>query len=199
MHIEKNMFDNIFNTVMDIKGKSKDNLNARKDLAIICNRPELQVDERRLNVMPKAVYTLTKDQKRKVCEWVKCLRFPDRYASNLSRCVDMTELRLHGMKNHDCHIFMQKLIPVAFREMVPEHVWSALMEVSLMFQVLCSTTLDIRKVQELENSVAVIICNLEKVFPPAFFDSMEHLILHLPYEARVGGPVQYRWMYPFER
>ncbi|KAL0290179.1 UNVERIFIED_CONTAM: hypothetical protein Sradi_7055600 [Sesamum radiatum] len=199
MHIEKNVFDNIFNTVMDIKGKLKDNLNARKDLTIICNRPELQIDERRPNVMPKAVYTLTKDQKRKVCEWVKCLRFPDGYASNLSRCVDMTELRLHGMKSHDCHIFMQKLIPVAFREMVPEHVWSALTEVSLMFQVLCSTTLDIKKVQELEDSVAVIMCNLEKVFPPAFFDSMEHLILHLPYEARVGGPVQYRWMYPFER
>ncbi|KAK4388358.1 hypothetical protein Sango_2442400 [Sesamum angolense] len=141
MHIEKNVFDNIFNTVMDIKGKAKDNLNARKDLAIICNRPKLQVDERRPNVMPKAVYTLTKDQKRK------------------------------------------KLIPVAFWEMVPEHVWSALTEVSLMFQVLCSTTLDIRKVQELEDSVAVIMCNLEKVFPPAFFDSMEHLILHVLYEA----------------
>ncbi|KAL8087840.1 hypothetical protein AgCh_037835 [Apium graveolens] len=28
---------------------------------------------------------------------------------------------------------------------------------------------------------------------------MEHLTIHLPYEARVGGPVQYRWMYPFER
>ncbi|KAL8146356.1 hypothetical protein AgCh_004193 [Apium graveolens] len=28
---------------------------------------------------------------------------------------------------------------------------------------------------------------------------MEHLIIHLPYEARVGGPVQYWWMYPFER
>lgn len=28
---------------------------------------------------------------------------------------------------------------------------------------------------------------------------MEHLPIHLPYEARVGGLVQYRWMYPFER
>ncbi|PNX91366.1 hypothetical protein L195_g047496, partial [Trifolium pratense] len=28
---------------------------------------------------------------------------------------------------------------------------------------------------------------------------MEHLVVHLPYEAKVGGPVQYRWMYPFER
>ncbi|KAL0352300.1 UNVERIFIED_CONTAM: hypothetical protein Scaly_1618700 [Sesamum calycinum] len=28
---------------------------------------------------------------------------------------------------------------------------------------------------------------------------MDHLIVHLPYEARIGGPVQYRWMYSFER
>jgi hypothetical protein len=28
---------------------------------------------------------------------------------------------------------------------------------------------------------------------------MEHLIVHLPYEARVGGPVTFRWMYQPER
>ncbi|KAL0287118.1 UNVERIFIED_CONTAM: hypothetical protein Sangu_2706600 [Sesamum angustifolium] len=28
---------------------------------------------------------------------------------------------------------------------------------------------------------------------------MEHLIIHLLYEARLGGLVQYRWIYPFER
>ncbi|KAL0445745.1 UNVERIFIED_CONTAM: hypothetical protein Slati_1702400 [Sesamum latifolium] len=112
MHIEKNMFDNIFNTVMDIKGKTKDNLNARKDLQIICNRSELEVDERRPYVMPKAVYTLTRDQKKRIFEWITSLKFPDGYASNLSRCVDMANLRLHGMKSHDCHVFMQKLIPI---------------------------------------------------------------------------------------
>ncbi|KAL2230585.1 UNVERIFIED_CONTAM: hypothetical protein Sindi_1652900 [Sesamum indicum] len=32
MYIEKNVFENIFNTVMDIKEKMKDTLNARKDL-----------------------------------------------------------------------------------------------------------------------------------------------------------------------
>ncbi|KAL0402326.1 UNVERIFIED_CONTAM: hypothetical protein Slati_4262500 [Sesamum latifolium] len=31
------------------------------------------------------------------------------------------------------------------------------------------------------------MCNLEKIFPPSFFDSIEHLIVHLPYEARVGN------------
>jgi len=28
---------------------------------------------------------------------------------------------------------------------------------------------------------------------------MQHLLVHLPYEAKVGGPVQYRWMYHIER
>jgi hypothetical protein len=32
MHNEKNVFDNVFNIVMDVKGKRKDNLKARHDL-----------------------------------------------------------------------------------------------------------------------------------------------------------------------
>ena len=40
---------------------------------------------------------------------------------------------------------------------------------------------------------------MEKIFPPSFFDIMEHLPVHLPDEALLGGPVQYWWMYPFER
>jgi hypothetical protein len=51
----------------------------------------------------------------------------------------------------------------------------------------------------MENEIPMILCKLERIFPPGFFDSMEHLVVHLAYEARLGGPVQYRWMYPFER
>ncbi|KAL0310475.1 UNVERIFIED_CONTAM: hypothetical protein Scaly_2924800 [Sesamum calycinum] len=52
--------------VMDIKKKTKDNMNGRRDLKIICNRLELELDERKSNVMPKVVYTLAKEQKRRV-------------------------------------------------------------------------------------------------------------------------------------
>ena len=40
---------------------------------------------------------------------------------------------------------------------------------------------------------------MEKVFPPGFMNVMQHLLLHLPWEAKVGGPVQFRWMYSQER
>ena len=45
----------------------------------------------------------------------------------------------------------------------------------------------------------VLKCKLEMIFPPAFFDIMVHLVIHLYDEAIMGGPVQMRWMYPFER
>ncbi|KAL0413242.1 UNVERIFIED_CONTAM: hypothetical protein Sradi_1525900 [Sesamum radiatum] len=106
INIENNVFDNIFNTVMDIKRKMKDNLNAQKDLMIVSNRLELEVDERRSNVMPKAVYTLTKNQRKKICDYISGLKFFDGYASNLTRCVDVKGLRMHDMKSHDCHIFI---------------------------------------------------------------------------------------------
>ncbi|KAL2241029.1 UNVERIFIED_CONTAM: hypothetical protein Sindi_0744100, partial [Sesamum indicum] len=100
-------------------GKTKDNLNTRRDLKIICNRSKHELDERRMNVMPKAVYTLTKEQKRRIFKWICGFKFPDGYASNLACCVDMIELWMYGMKSHNCHIFMQKLNPTAFRDRFP--------------------------------------------------------------------------------
>jgi len=43
MHIEKNVFENIFNTVMDVKGKTKDNIKARLDLELFCNRTNMKL------------------------------------------------------------------------------------------------------------------------------------------------------------
>lgn len=72
-------------------------------------------------------------------------------------------------------------------------------ELSLFFEEICATELRAATMETAELAIIEIICKLEKIFPPAFFDVMEHLVVHLPYEAKVGGPVQYRWMYPFER
>ena len=44
-----------------------------------------------------------------------------------------------------------------------------------------------------------MICKLEKIFPPGFFTPMTHLLLHLPNEVLLGGPVQYHWQYDPER
>ena len=53
--------------------------------------------------------------------------------------------------------------------------------------------------EKLEGEILVIIFKLEGIFPPSFFDIMEYLPIHLAHEAKLARPVQYRWMYPFER
>jgi hypothetical protein len=47
--------------------------------------------------------------------------------------------------------------------------------------------------QKLEKEITVPICKMEKIFPPGWFNAMQHLLVHLPWEVKVGGPVQFRW------
>ncbi|GLT29798.1 hypothetical protein SLA2020_046420 [Shorea laevis] len=91
MHCEKNFLDNIKNTVMDDKGCTKDNTNARLDLQLYCNRSELELipQDDETTIKPNATYVLTREQRALICQWLEELRFPDGYASNIARCVNM--------------------------------------------------------------------------------------------------------------
>ena len=53
--------------------------------------------------------------------------------------------------------------------------------------------------QRLEKEIAVLVCKMETVFPHGWFNAMQHLLVHLPWEARVGGHMQFRCMYSQER
>jgi hypothetical protein len=53
--------------------------------------------------------------------------------------------------------------------------------------------------EKLKKEISVLICKLEKIFSLGWFNLMQHLLIHIPYEAKVGGPLQYRWMYHIER
>jgi hypothetical protein len=74
-----------------------------------------------------------------------------------------------------------------------------LAEVSYFYRQLCAKEIRRDVMEQLENEASVLLCKLEKIFPPGFFNPMQHLFIHLPYEAKVGGPVQYRWMFHIER
>ena len=102
------------------------------------------------------------------------------------------------MKSHDYHIFMGRLLPIALRELLPTNIWKALTELSQFLRDLSFTQTHIDGMVHLEKNIPEILCKLEKFFPP-FFNVMEHLPIHLPYQVRVGGPVQYTWMYSSER
>ncbi|CAH9102091.1 unnamed protein product [Cuscuta europaea] len=161
MHIEKNVFDNIFNTVMDFKAKTKDGLASRKDMTMWCDRPELSVALEHTSNVPKAVYQLTEAQKQSILEWLVSLKFPDDYCSSISRCVDIDKQTMTlSMKNHDAQV--QRLLSIALKEMLPADVWDCITEISLLFQSICSTVLDAESLRRLEDCVPILMCNLEK-------------------------------------
>jgi hypothetical protein len=130
---------------------------------------------------------LARKHRREVLEWMQTLIFLDGYAANLRRGVNLSTLRVNGMKSHDYHIWIERLLLVMVRGYVPEHVWLALAELSYFFRQLCTKELSRTMIDDLENVTPVLLCKLEKILPPSFFNPMHHLILHLPYEARMRG------------
>ncbi|XP_042939338.1 uncharacterized protein LOC122274358 [Carya illinoinensis] len=200
MHIEKNICDNVLGTLMDIQGKNKDTVNARKDLEELGLRKELHLQPTTSGYsMVLGSYTLDLDQRRHFCAWLAAVKFPDGFASNISKCVSVGDGKISGMKSHDCHVFMQRLLPVAIGGFLQPNIRLALTELSSFFKALCARTLTLEVLKQLQYDIAIILCKLEMIFPPGFFDIMVHLAIHLPREAFLAGPVQYRWMYPFER
>ena len=124
MHIENNFFENIVNTILNVPGKRKDSKKSRLDLPNICSRSELHI---KINgQVPVPIFRLSSEKKSVLFNWVASeVKFPDGYVSNLSRCVEKGQ-KFSGMKSHDCHVFMQRLLPFAFAELLPTNVHEAL-------------------------------------------------------------------------
>jgi hypothetical protein len=43
MYIEKNMLENTFNTMMNVKGKKKDNMKARMNIPLLCHHKNMDL------------------------------------------------------------------------------------------------------------------------------------------------------------
>ena len=110
MHVEKNVCDNIVGILLKIDGKTNDTNKSRLDLADMNIRKELhlQVQGNKL-VKPLACYMLTGDERKEFCKFIKSVKFPDGYATNLSRNISITDGRTSGLKTHDCHVFYRCL------------------------------------------------------------------------------------------
>jgi hypothetical protein len=85
------------------------------------------------------------------------------------------------------------------RGFLDKDTYEALSDLGKFFRELCSITLKRDVLAEMRKEIPIILVKLEKIFPPAFFDVMVHLAVHVPDEALWRGPMQYGWVYPIER
>ncbi|KAI0525126.1 hypothetical protein KFK09_004517 [Dendrobium nobile] len=124
---------------------------------------------------------------------------PKGYASNISRCINVAECKIVGLKSHDCHVLIEELLPIALRSCSPsDEIIHILVEISKFLKSICAKVIDPKELDILHNNIAITLCKMERSILPSFFTIMVHLLIHLAEEVKLGGPVQYRWMYPFE-
>lgn len=171
----------------------KDYNNARLDLEAINIRWELWLHSNKSK--PEAPFSFNKQHVKDICKWVSSLKLRDGYIFNISWCSKVKQLKINGFKSHDCYVFMQKLILIAFREMLPKKVVDTLTKISNFFWGLCSTIINYSDVKQMEN-ILLTMCKLEMISPPRSFDSMDHTYIHLAYEFQLGGLMQYRACIP---
>ncbi|CAL2229846.1 unnamed protein product [Prunus armeniaca] len=200
MHVEKNVFDTLLGTILDIEGKTKDTIKARLDLERMGIRRGLwmnrDVDKTRRDLV---FFAMKPNDKKDFLQFVSSVKFPDGYASNITRCVNVDGGKFTGLKSHDCHVFMQCLLPVGIRHLLREDVVKPIMLLSRFFSQLTAKTLRKTDINQLRHDIVQVLCKFEMIFPPAFFTSMIHVMVHLPEEALLIGPINYRWMYLIER
>jgi hypothetical protein len=128
MHLERNVIESIVSTCMNIMGKIKDNFKARRDIAHVCYRPSLELDERGGKLC--APFCLKVKDRKEVMRWMKRLKFLDGYTVGLKQCVNMKAGKFHGLKSHDYHIIMERLLPVMLCGYLDDDIWEALAELS---------------------------------------------------------------------
>ncbi|XP_023756442.3 uncharacterized protein LOC111904991 [Lactuca sativa] len=201
MHIGKNVFESLIGLLLNIPWKTKDGINVREDLVEMGIRPELAPvkNDGKRTYLPPTCYTMSKAEKTKFCKCLHGVKVPSGYSANIKKLVSMKELKLIGMKSHDCHVLLTHMIPIAIRGIMPDGVRHAITKLCLFFNMIHSKVINPEVLDSWQRDIIITLCQLEIYFPPSFFDIMVHLISHLVREIKACGPIFLRHMYPFER
>ncbi|XP_062080165.1 uncharacterized protein LOC133784914 [Humulus lupulus] len=151
MHVEKNVCDSLVGTIVGLENKTKDTISARVDLEKMKIRPELHL--RMVNgrmEKPAAKYTFIPENRHKFCRFLKSVKFPDGFASNLRKNVIENDNKITGLKSHDCHVILQRLLPIGVHSFLEKPIAKTIIDLCTFFKIICARTLivsDLEKVK----------------------------------------------------
>ena len=84
-------------------------------------------------IKPHAACTLTLEDSKIFCEFLKSVRFPDGFASNLRKNVIDGTNKITELKSHDCHVIMQRLLPTGIRPFMKKEIVDVIIELCNFF------------------------------------------------------------------
>ena len=81
------------------------------------------------------------------------------------------DLKILGLKSYYCHVLMQDLLLVATRGILPKISKQVIIHLYIFFNAICRKVIDPNRLEDLENEVVIILCQLEMYFLPYFLTS----------------------------
>ncbi|GJX95824.1 zinc finger, PHD-type containing protein [Tanacetum coccineum] len=132
----------ILNTLL-MNDKSKDTAKARQDLKRLGIQSGLWLGQTKNGKCskPQAAYSFTPENRKKFCQFIKGVKLPDGFGSNFKHKVTDNDTNITGLKSHDCHIMMQRLLPYGLQQYLPDEVAKPIIELCSFFKQICSATL----------------------------------------------------------
>ncbi|CAN6687280.1 unnamed protein product [Malus baccata var. baccata] len=103
----------VLNQHHNIEGKTKDTIKARLDLEQMGIRRGLWMNRDNDKARRDLVFfSMKPNDKKEFFKFLSSVKFLDGYASNIACCVNVDGGKLAGLKSHDCHVVLQRLLPV---------------------------------------------------------------------------------------
>ena len=78
-------------------------------------------------------HVLSRADRRTICHFLKSVRFPDGFASNLSRNIVEEQGKLYDLKSYDCHILLQRILLIGIHPFLRKQIRDTLVELAQFF------------------------------------------------------------------
>ena len=86
------------------------------------------------------------------------LDLSDNFATNIEWCITVEGTNLQGLKTHDSHILLQRILPAGLRGFLVDDIYEAIAELWKIFRQLCSETLNKDILVQMKTESPVTLC-----------------------------------------
>ena len=111
----------------------------------------------------------------------------------------MKDLTLTNYNSHDCHVMLTTFLPIAIRAINPVWIKVAVTRLCYFFNRISQKVIERDELASLKEFAVETVSQFEMCFPPAFFDVMVHLVVHLVSQIEALGPMYLHEMWTYER
>jgi hypothetical protein len=115
---------------------------------------------------------LSKDGKKEFRGFLKNVKVPSSYLTNVSRLISFPDLKLApSVKSLDYHVLLTQMIAIGIWNILLINVREAILNFCFFFNAIGQKVLSEEALESMEKRHYKTLCFLEMYFPPAFFDN----------------------------